>query len=84
MVIELNITKVMIDQDWEFGRTWLGNYNSLYLFNGPNEWLKARGHDAEIIVDEFEPYDRDDFELKDYYIQFDDPKLAMLFKLTWM
>lgn len=50
-----------------------------HLLEGePGKWLRERGHSSLIL--ECEQRDYND----DYFLEIEDPSLAILFKLTWL
>jgi len=78
MVIEFNINSLV--EPGEENLLYCPGPGAFLKISGEiGEWLVEHGHNGEII-----PELQLRTILVDHYIQFDDPKVAMLFKLTWL
>ena len=86
MVIELDVTALVVSTETA---PWSPQSRDEFAFDDEiGDWLVERGHPGTGIYDEdvwralgiFDVIPKD----KLVYIQFDDPDLALLFKLTWL
>lgn len=86
MVVEFDIMQTVISKNWNYGRK--ADETSFYLIGEVGDWLRKQGHDAEIFEEYLDKWGGPSAygvnELAGIFIQFDDPRLATLFKLTWL
>lgn len=84
MVVELDILKLRMDHpEWKCqgvpqlcGETYSRKLDFWQITGPIGAWLRQRGHPAIFSA---EPN-----RVPDYKLRFDDPNLAMLFKLVWL
>ena len=78
-MVRLDISQPLNEQRWKhaFAETHVGRAIRMKLLYEVGDWLEEHGHDGHLLRYET-PGDYV------YEIEFDDNRLAILFKLTWL